>query len=201
LWGTDITGTVYFIDSRGRISETATDTQTCLFDYGDRPREAGGLVGGFAFSRCYPTNYYELINGDAAIITEPGGMTCYYNDQKQFGTIVVDDVMYLDLTGWTIQNEAVSGAQATTIGDAGGGVFYLATGGTRRVKVDTINMTFGANEFSQLIPACRRDDNNVTIDGITYFQAFPTFESGPEPWLAIEGNKVYTALIYQINGG
>ena len=199
-WGDSITGTVYFLDNRGRVSATASTSATCTFTYGDRPREISGVVGGYSTSQCYPKEYFELSDGLVSIITEPGGVTCYYDDVKQFETIVVDGTMYLDLTGWTIQNEVVSGAQATSIEDAGTGVFYIAQGGTRRLKVDTVNKTFGANQFAQPIPACRRSDNDVTISGITYYQAFPDFESGPEPWLAVEGNKIYLAEIYQLTG-
>lgn len=199
-WGATVSGTVYFIDSRGRTSATASASATCAFDYDDRPREVAGRVGGFAVSQCYPREYFELIDGLAACITELGGMTFYYDDVKQFETIVIDGTMYLDLTGWTVQNEVVSGAQVSSFEDAGAGVVYFAQGGTRRLKIDTVNKTFGANTFAQPITACRRVDNDVTVNTVTYYQAFPTFESGPEPWLAINGDTVYTCDIYQLTG-
>lgn len=201
LWGTSVTARVRFVDSKGKISDWATVTETALFSPASSPLEGAGRVGGHAQDICLPEYYGGYYDGDAALITEPGRVSFYYDGTLEFYAEWNNDNELIFYMGdYSLVNEDISGAQTDIIEDAGSGIVYISDGTTRRVKIDTVNKEFCATTFAQEITQCRREDAMSTVSSIIYMQAYPVTinnQQAPEPWMAFDGENVYLTTIEQ----
>jgi hypothetical protein len=196
LWGESVTARVRFLDRYGRQGEWATVTETCSIAPASMPLRTLGGSGGLAATSLPPTPFFSShYDGDAALISEPGRVSFYYNGALEFyAQWNTSSELILYFNGWKRVNGAVSGAQTSVLADAGGGIVYISDGTNRRVKLDTTAKTFEANHFSSFLPLCRREDAAVTVSGVTYFMAYPTTinaQYAPQPWIAFDSNYVY----------
>ncbi len=204
IWGSTIAYKVRFLDNRGNIGDWAQSSVIASFNPLSAPLSADTLVAGLGGLKNYQEYYGGYYDGLAALITEPGRVSFYYDGVLEFyATWNTSNILVLYLGEWRRKNESVSGAQTDVIEDAGSGIVYISDGTTRRIKLDVNNKTFGAVAFKQSILQCRLEDAISNSGSIKYMQAFPTTvnaQQAPEPWIAFEGDAVWMCKYKQTEG-